>query len=228
MDALTTGPLTPDQRIRKNQLEAKIRTHLASFWEAGAALMEIHDSKLYREDYPTFVQYCDERWGFKDRHARRLIFASQVVEQIGPMGPLVTERAIREMSALEPDQYQPTWDQVVKEANGGRISAALINRVVKAATAVTIEIVQTKGNVTLGEDSVPLIEGSITERMAEDRARQVEHIAVSSQYERLETFEVTAFDAPYRITKLLESLDKSEMVKISVYVRKLDARQPGA
>lgn len=215
-----TSALTPNEKLRKNQLEFKIKQHIRSFWEVGDALMEMRDSRLYRDEYTRFEDYCDEKWGFKDRHARRLIFASQVVGAIGPVGPLVTERAIREFAAVTPDEYQPTWEQVVEASKGGKISATLVKRVIKAATGAAIEIVQTQGNVTIAQESIPLVEATVTERIAETQSRQVQHIADNSNWDRLSTFETTVSEAAQRLEEAMISLGSGAKVKISVYIEK--------
>jgi hypothetical protein len=42
-------------------------THVARWrqapFEAGAALEKIREGRLYREQYPTFEDYCLKRWG---------------------------------------------------------------------------------------------------------------------------------------------------------------------
>lgn len=215
---LTTGPLTPNQRIRRNQLESQIKRNLNGFWEVCNALLEINESRLYRDEYPTFEAYCDDKWHFSERHARRLIFAGKVVERIGPVGPNVSERQLREFAILHPDQYVPTWNQVLEEAKGGKITTALVNRIVKAAAGVTIEIVQTKGSVSLDESSVPLIEASITERMAETQSRQIQHIADNSDWDRLETVEIAAGKVTQKLIDL--GLDPAEIIKVTIYKRK--------
>lgn len=44
-----------------------------------AALRKI---RLYREAHGTFEDYCEERWGWGDRRARRLMAASEAVESV--------------------------------------------------------------------------------------------------------------------------------------------------
>lgn len=221
MELSTT--LSPQERLRKNQLEAKVKIHLRSFWEAGEALFEIQQSRLYRDEYPTFEAYCNDKWDFSDRRARQLIFASNVINEIDPTGtmvPVVTERAIREFTPLQPNEYQPTWEQVLKEADGGRITASLIKRVVRAAADVAIEAVQTKGNVTVSEASIPLIEASITEKMAETQYRQTQHIADGSDWDRRVTFTCTISEASEMLEQKVIGLGSDVEIKISVYTRK--------
>lgn len=217
-----TASLTPQEKLRKNQLEAKIKIHLRSFNEAGEALCEMRDNRLYRDEFPTFEQYCDVKWGFSDRRARQLIFASKVVGQLesGTMVPIVTERAIREFAAVKPDEYQPTWEQVVEASKGGKISATLVRRVIKAATGAAIEIMQTQGNVTIEQDSIPLVEATVTERIAEAQSRQIQHIADGSDWDRRATFTCTVSEASETLEQKLIGLGSGTEIKISIYTRK--------
>lgn len=49
----------------------------------------------------TFDVYCKVRWGFTHRHANRLILASEVNDNLGPMGPKPsTERQVRPLAQL--------------------------------------------------------------------------------------------------------------------------------
>ena len=62
------------------------------YFDAGKALREIRDKQQYLETHKTFEAFCKENWGFSDRHARRLMESSEVVERIvdnsGPIGPV--------------------------------------------------------------------------------------------------------------------------------------------
>lgn len=51
---------------RLEQLETVIE---AAGQARGAALMEIRDSKLYKQTYPSFEQYCETRWNISKRTA---------------------------------------------------------------------------------------------------------------------------------------------------------------
>lgn len=58
MDQLTTT-----ESSKLCQLESTIEAGLKTFVEVGSALMEIRDSRLYRQEFGTFEDYCRERWG---------------------------------------------------------------------------------------------------------------------------------------------------------------------
>lgn len=85
----------------------------------GTALLEIRDSRLYRETHSTFENYCRDRWGMNRRYANRIIEAAVVVENLGPIGPklpstgtdqLVSlpthESQARPLAKLEPEQQR--------------------------------------------------------------------------------------------------------------------------
>jgi hypothetical protein len=46
------------------------------------ALLIIRDSRLYREQYGTFEEYCNEKWGMTSGRARQLIGASEVMDNL--------------------------------------------------------------------------------------------------------------------------------------------------
>jgi hypothetical protein len=69
----------------------------------------------------TFEEYCQERWGFSRIQAHRLIKASNVSENLLPMGNKTTsERQVRPLTHLEPEQQKQVWNQAVKTAPNGK------------------------------------------------------------------------------------------------------------
>ncbi len=65
--------------IEKSQLtalETIIERDPKSFIKVGTALLEIRDSKLYRDTNETFEEYCRGRWGFGKSYANELIGAA--------------------------------------------------------------------------------------------------------------------------------------------------------
>lgn len=58
----------------------------ASFVEVGNALMRIRDGRLYRATHATFEAYCLQKWDFSKTHVNRLVAASEVVENVTPIG----------------------------------------------------------------------------------------------------------------------------------------------
>ena len=79
MTSAVTGPRDVRDARRLADLEVVIERGQRTFIEAGEALLEIRESKLYRLGYGTFETYCKGRWGFSSNRARRLMDAAEVV-----------------------------------------------------------------------------------------------------------------------------------------------------
>ena len=70
-----------------SETEERDRLHLErrverAFFEAGKALAELRDRRLYRSTHKTFEEYCRSRFGYTHRHVNYLIAASNVVDNI--------------------------------------------------------------------------------------------------------------------------------------------------
>lgn len=119
---------------RLEQLERVIERGLATFIEVGEALLEIRDSRLYRETHGTFEDYCRERWGFSRSRASRLISASEVVRLV-PVGTSVpTERIARELVPVmreDPEAVALVMSEAQDRAGDEPVTAAAVRAVVK-------------------------------------------------------------------------------------------------
>ncbi|MHC5770630.1 MAG: hypothetical protein ACYTXI_34630 [Nostoc sp.] len=134
--------------------EQRDRLHLErhvekAVFEAGKALMELRDRRLYRSTHSTFEEYCKDRFGFQRRHPYRLIEASAVFdnlmkmcpngtqtenEQMCPIGTQIlptSERQVRPIIKLEPEQQWEVWQRAVQEAGGKVPSAKVVGDVVQ-------------------------------------------------------------------------------------------------
>lgn len=85
---------------RRDELEAVVEGARRAFIEAGKALGEIRDEKLYREIHETFYDYLRECWGFARSQGYRLIDAARVAEAVSPIGDITNEaQAVRALLA---------------------------------------------------------------------------------------------------------------------------------
>lgn len=75
--------LTTIEQNRLLELENIIQTGLEEFQKVGIALFEIKESKLYREKYNTFAEYCDSVWGLKLSKANYLSQVGSVIRSLG-------------------------------------------------------------------------------------------------------------------------------------------------
>ncbi|MCC5609895.1 hypothetical protein LC612_24745 [Nostoc sp. CHAB 5834] len=75
--AVEIPELTEEEQSDRLHLERKVEK---AVFEAGKALMELRDRRLYRSTHSTFEEYCKDRFGFDRRHPYRLIEASAVFD----------------------------------------------------------------------------------------------------------------------------------------------------
>lgn len=99
--------------------------------------MEIRDSRLYRQQFPTFEAYCRERWGLSRFYAHRIIDAAEVANNLLPIGNIPqTESQARPLTRLEPEVQKEVWRDVVKTTPAEQITAKVVEEKAKAAEVV--------------------------------------------------------------------------------------------
>ena len=112
--------------------EAIIKAGLKAFYEVGAALVRIRDSKSYKEvaGYNTFEEYCMDKWDISRPQAYRLIDSVKLIENLSPIGDILpeTESQCRELSYLKPDVQRKVWQMVLD--SGQKVTAKLIKEMV--------------------------------------------------------------------------------------------------
>ncbi|MGJ5630974.1 hypothetical protein [Nostoc sp. CALU 1950] len=157
-----------------SETEQRDRLHLErrverAFFEAGKALAELRDRRLYRSTHSTFEEYCKDRFGFERRHPYRLIEAAGVVDNLIKMCPNWTqnqteddpatvrsdqlqilptsEGQVRPMTKLEPQEQQEVWLRAVELA-GGKVPSG---RIVKDVVQQIMERTQVPNSYQIGE-----------------------------------------------------------------------------
>jgi hypothetical protein len=135
LDIGTETELSTDESMELERCETIIERGLRTFFEVGTALLRIRELRLYRAEYATFEDYCQERWEMGRRYVNQIIAASQVRENLGAMAPKQlpeNERQARPLARLEPEGQRAAWQQVLDSAAAeGRITAAHVEQVVK-------------------------------------------------------------------------------------------------
>ncbi|KAB8318712.1 hypothetical protein SD81_014395 [Tolypothrix campylonemoides VB511288] len=130
-DELTDGEL----RLRL-ELERQVES---AFYEAGKALRELRDKRLYRSTHKTFEEYCKDRFGFERRHPYRLIDGADIVDNLIQMCPNGTqilptsERQVRPLTKLEREEQRQAWQMALEQAGGkvptGNIVKDIVQRI---------------------------------------------------------------------------------------------------
>ena len=71
--------LSDDEAKERLRLERKVER---AFYEAGKALYELRERRLYRSSHKTFEAYCADRFAFKRRHPYQLMNAAEVFDNL--------------------------------------------------------------------------------------------------------------------------------------------------
>lgn len=202
--------LTLSEVGRLAELEQVVETGLTVFVAVGNALLEIRDSRLYRQQFSTFEAYCRERWGMVRQQANRLIQAAEVAENLEPIGSIPqTESQARPLTRLEPEVQREVWRDLVESTPVERITAKIVEEQAKGAEPLNYAVKQVKESIEpeqaqqqiipIKEPKDPLVAeitkkvkaGEITvieaakeirqAKTAERRAERIERIAEISQ-----------------------------------------------
>lgn len=134
--AVEVPELTEEEQRDRLHLERKVER---AFYEAGKALMELRDRRLYRNTHRTFEEYCRDRFGYSRRQPYLLMDAAVVfenlVEKCDPLDHILptNERQVRPLVKLEPQQQQEVWQQAVEQVGGkvpsGRVVKDIVDRI---------------------------------------------------------------------------------------------------
>ena len=112
--------------------EVVIKQGLNTFIEVGEALFLIRDKRLYRREFKTFEDYCQQKWSMPRRHVNRMIAASETIINLGPIGPILpeSESQVRPLVGLEKDVQIAVWNDVVHESiiDNKKITAKMVEQ----------------------------------------------------------------------------------------------------
>ncbi|MEH2003209.1 MAG: hypothetical protein V7L00_31555 [Nostoc sp.] len=150
VSAVEVPELTEEEQRDRLHLERRVER---AFFEAGKALAELRDRRLYRSTHKTFEEYCKDRFSYTHRHVNYLIAGSSIVDNIimrtnsslqekaDEMGTNssqilpTSEVQVRPLAKLEPQQQPEAWQQAVEQAEGkvpsGRIVKDVVQRIME-------------------------------------------------------------------------------------------------
>lgn len=123
------------------ECEQVIARGLATFVEVGEALAEVRDSRLYRESFDNFEDYCRERWGLSRPRSYELIDAARVANALSGIPDTPKPANAGQAAALRPVKDEPEKMaeamRSASEATGGKLTAAAIAEAVSDLVAST-------------------------------------------------------------------------------------------
>lgn len=124
--------LLGDEKQRFTECELVIERGIKTFVDVGSALLEIRDNRYYREEFATFEDYCRGKWGMSRPRAYQLIDAAVTINNLSTVvdNMPVTERQVRPLTSLEPEQQREAWITAVETAPDGKVTAAHVQSIV--------------------------------------------------------------------------------------------------
>lgn len=100
------------QQDRLKHLETIIAKNQYRFYEIGKALLEIRDSRLYKQAlFASFEAYARSRWDIGRSQVYRLIDAYSVINNLSPIGDRLpgNETQTRPLVPLSPPEQRKIW-----------------------------------------------------------------------------------------------------------------------
>ena len=119
-DTKTIAVLTTDQARRKAELEVIISSEIGAFKRCGIALAEVRDEGLYLDEFDTFEEYMEEKWGMSRSRGYQLIAGAEAAKRCQPLVDIPNERAARPLTKLEPKQQIKAAKVLAKTAKAGQ------------------------------------------------------------------------------------------------------------
>ncbi|OYD87131.1 hypothetical protein CDG77_31120 [Nostoc sp. 'Peltigera membranacea cyanobiont' 213] len=140
---------TQEEQSDRLHLERKVER---AFFEAGKALIELRDRRLYRSTHKTFDEYCLDRFGYNRSRSYQLVDAAVVVDNLQKCPQIVdilptAEGQVRPLTKLQLQEQQEVWLKAVELA-GGKIPTG---RIVKYVVQRIMERTQVPNTYQLGE-----------------------------------------------------------------------------
>lgn len=126
---------------RFQELEMVIENGLQTFYDVGAALIEIKNNPQWWDaQYGTWENYLRKRWDISKSYESRLVSATQFVDRIKtelPIGNniLINEYQIRPILTLPQEKQVEAWQKAVESVpEGERLTHRHVKAVVKELT----------------------------------------------------------------------------------------------
>jgi hypothetical protein len=128
------------QQDRLKHLETIISKNQYRFYEIGKALLEIRDSRLYKQVlFTSFEAYARSRWDIGRSQIYRLIDAYGVINNLSPIGDRLpgNETQTRPLVPLSPPEQRKIWQEFLNtktEVTARNIQKFINERKVKENT----------------------------------------------------------------------------------------------
>ncbi|MEH2233907.1 MAG: hypothetical protein V7K71_30480 [Nostoc sp.] len=185
--AVEVPELTEQEISDRLHLERKVER---AFFEAGKALMELRDRRLYRSTHKTFEEYCRSRFGYTRMAATYKIAAATVMENLSTIG---LQNAEITTDGLQPPQMSTIGLQNVEMSTSGLQILPTNERQVHPLVALEPEVQR-----TAWQQAVQVAGGKVpTGRIVKDVVQRImERTQVPNTYQIGEVCQILAKDNP--------------------------------
>jgi len=146
--------LSESERTRYAELNVIVKDGMSIAFKMGEALREIRDSRLYREDFTTWENYCCSVMEMSKTQADRLVKGAEVLEDLTPFGVKVpcNESQVRQLGRLKTAVLRKeAWNATI-DLHSDDITAEKIKNVVDDMLGV--------GSPETGTDLFELADGT--------------------------------------------------------------------
>ncbi len=118
--------LSPEEEADRQRLELRVER---AVYQAGDALRELRDRRLYRNTHKSWEDYCQDRFGYTPRKAYYLISAADVIDHLSSCEQFVhtlptKENQCRELAKLAPEQQPEAWIESISRTGGKKVPPA--------------------------------------------------------------------------------------------------------
>ena len=123
--------------------------------------MQIRDNQYYRKTHSTFEGFCKEKWDISRPRAYQLIKAAEVQDNLSTMVDIPkSERSIRPLTSLPPEQQREAYQKAVETAPEGKVTAKHIESIKEFSSSQAylyrqLEAAQTERNICATAQNIP-------------------------------------------------------------------------
>lgn len=150
MDKLTAVEIRRYAACKKQIAEG-----LQTCFDTGMALTEIRDSKLYREEFDTFAEFCQQTYQLGKTHAYRLIESAEI--KMSPIGDKIQNEAQARAIAQVPEKDRLKVIRIAEKS--GDVTAAAISEaaaIIEVGKPIGRDIITDKIGYPIPHALVPL------------------------------------------------------------------------
>jgi hypothetical protein len=111
------GELSVTQTTVYEALKVGIREGLDSIFKTGQKLLRIRNEKLYRDEYPSFKEFCKAEYDLAEQRAYQYIDAAKIKDALPPKTQqlLSNESQARQLKSVAPSQRSAVLRKASKD-----------------------------------------------------------------------------------------------------------------